>query len=372
MNKVEKKNFSRLLNILLFFMSFSLSLFFCEIFVRKFHPQPLGGNFRTFSKNKDYFINIPNKKTFAKIKEYKTFYQTDSNGWRGGILNKNGNFKIAFLGDSYTFGLYLDIEKTYPYQFYSNLKEENTYLKDDLGIINAAIPASGIADSLAYLQDYGNYLDSRIIVLGINATSFSRGYKNTLFKINCSKNNISRELIPNDRSKGYDLISSILRENFLTNNSELYYLIRKSISKFREDILNRNVEIPYTYKDVDQKDVICTAENYLREIKNVTDKLGARLIVLNLGFHVLENNFFSKEMLEISPDSITLKNLKNITEKLDINYIDASSYIKKGIKEYESVIIPGDGHPNGLGNYQVSKALEKKLVPIIKEIQIGN
>ncbi len=55
----------------------------------------------------------------------------------------------------------------------------------------------------------------------------------------------------------------------------------------------------------------------------------------------------------------------------DISYIDASSYIRKGIKEYKSVIIPGDGHPNEIGNYQVSKALEKELVPIIKEIQIN-
>ena len=97
MNKIGNKTSSRLLNLLLFFISFSLSLFICEIFVRKFAPQPLGGNFRTFSKNKDYFINIPNKKTFAKLKEYKTFYQTDSNGWRGGILNKNGNFKSSTL-----------------------------------------------------------------------------------------------------------------------------------------------------------------------------------------------------------------------------------------------------------------------------------
>ena len=372
MNPIKKKGFSSLLNLLLFLSSFTLSLFFCEIFVRKFKPQPVGGNFRTFSKNKDYFINIPNKKTFSRIEKYKTFYETDSNGWRGGILNNNAKFKIAFLGDSYTFGLYLDIEKTYPYKFYSNLKGENSYLKEDLGIINAAIPASGIADWLAYLQDYGSYLDSEIIVLGINQTSFSRGYKNPLFKINCSKNNISRELIPNDRSKGYDLISSIFRENFLTDNSELYFLIRKSISKFREKILNRKVEIPFRYEELDQNDVICSAENYLREIKNVSDKLGSRLIVLNLGFYELKRNFFSEEMLKISPDSIALKNLTEITKELGIHYIDASTYIRKGINEYGSIIIPGDGHPNAIGNYQVSKALQKKLVPIIKDIQKNN
>ena len=73
MNPIKKKGFSSLLNLLLFLSSFTLSLFFCEIFVRKFKPQPVGGNFRTFSKNKDYFINIPNKKTFSRIEKYKTF-----------------------------------------------------------------------------------------------------------------------------------------------------------------------------------------------------------------------------------------------------------------------------------------------------------
>ena len=77
-------------------------------------------------------------------------------------------------------------------------------------------------------------------------------------------------------------------------------------------------------------------------------------------------------MLEISPDSIALKNLTDITKELGINYIDASTYIRKGIKEYKSIIIPGDGHPNEIGNYQVSKALQKKLVPIIKDIQKNN
>ena len=372
MNKVKGKGFSSLLNLLIFFISLSLSLFICEIFVRKFFPQPVGGNFRTFSKTKDYFINIPNKKTFSRIKNYETFYQTDSNGWRGGVINNNANFKIAFLGDSYTFGLYLDYEKTYPYKFYSNLKEENFYLKDQLGIINAAIPASGIADWLAYLQDYGNNLDSQIIVLGVNQTSFSRGYKNPLYKINCSKNVISRASIANERSKGYDLISSIFRENVLTDNSELYHLIRVSISKFRENYLNRKVIIPYTYKDLQKEDVICSAENYLKEIKNVSDKLGSRLIVLNLGFHELEKNYFAEEMFEISPDSITLKDLNLITEKLGINYIDASSFIREGKKDYNSLIIPGDGHPNENGNHQVSKALQKQLLPIIKKMQINN
>ena len=359
-------------SLFLFLISFSFSFLIFEIYVRKFYPQPVGGNYRTFSKNKDYFINIPNKKTFSRIRQYKTYYQTDSNGWRGGIINNDANFKISFIGDSFTFGLYLDIKNTYPYQFYSKLQEKNSYLKDDLGIINAAIPAGGIAEWLAYLQDYGDSLNSKIIILGINSTSFSRGYKNPLFNINCSNNTIARNIISNERSKGYDLLSSIFRDNFLTNNSELYYLIRKSVSKARQNILNRQIDdMPYTYKELDKEDVICSAKNYLKEIKKVANSKNARLIALNLGFHELEKNFFSKEMLDISPDSITLKNLSNITEELDIDYIDASLLIRNEINNNKSVTIPG-GHPSSNGYNQVAKALQNKLVPIIKEIQIKN
>tara|TARA_B100000886_G_scaffold339458_1_gene304992 strand:- start:107 stop:1213 length:1107 start_codon:yes stop_codon:yes gene_type:complete len=363
-----KQFLSRFQNSLLFILSFTFSLTICEFLVRKFYPQPVGGNFRTFSKNNDYFVNIPNKKTFSRFTNYSTFYNTDSNGWRGGVLNDEAKFRIAFLGDSFTFGLYLDEEDSYPYQFYSNLNNEDKNLQSNLAIINAAIPASGISEMLAYLQDYGDTLDSDVIVLGINYSTFSRGYKNALYDINCFDNRAIRSNIISSRSKGYDVISSLLRDNFFTNNSELYYLTRLSISQLREKFFGRKVSIPLKYADLNKKDVLCFAKTYLKEIKSVSEKFGSKLLVLNLGFQETDPNFYSQSMMRISPDSIILKNLESLTAELDLDYIDASSFIRQSIKENELILIPFDGHPTSIGNNQVSKALQKNLVPFLKKI----
>ena len=364
----NKKLFSGFANIFLFIVSIGFALTICEAFVRKFHPQPVGGNFRTFSKTNDYFINIPNKKTFSRFTNFSTYYDTDSNGWRGGVLNDKGNYRIAFLGDSYTFGLYLDIEETYPYKFYSELNKIDKDLKSRLSIVNAAVPASGVAQWLAYLQDYGKTLDSNILVLGVNSTSFSRAYKNPLFTIDCLKYTAKRESYINKRSKGYDLISRIFRENFLTNNSELYYLTRLSISQFRERFFNRQIDLPFVYQEsMNQDEVLCSAKSYLKELKKISEQLGSKLVILNLGFHESNSNFFSESMMKISPDSIILKNLNLLTSELKIDYIDSSPFIYKALSENQELVIPGDGHPNSNGNSQVSSALIDKLVPIIQQ-----
>ena len=93
-------------------------------------------------------------------------------------------------------------------------------------------------------------------------------------------------------------------------------MIRVSISKFRENYLNRKVIVPFTYKDLQRRMLFAQLKNYLKEIKNVSNKLGSRLIVLNLGFHELEKNYFGEDMLQISPDSITLKRFKPHNRKI--------------------------------------------------------
>ena len=60
-------------------------------------------------------------------------------------------------------------------------------------------------------------------------------------------------------------------------------------------------------------------------------------------------------MLQISPDSITLKDLNLITEKLGINYIDASSFIIEGIKDYNSLIIWRQPSNEKIIRFQYSK-----------------
>lgn len=365
MKNIYQKIFLKSSNIALILLSIFFSLIICEVFVRKFFPQPLGGNFRTFSKNQDFFINIPNKETFSRFGKYQTTYTTDENGWRGGVINEKAKFKIAFLGDSYTFGLYLDYEDTYPYKFFLNLNKKNKSLKNNLGIINASIPATGVAEWLAYLQDYGPSFKSEYIILGVNTTSFGRGYKNRLFTIDCSNNSAYRNKIKNPRSKGYDIISSIFRENIFTNNSEIYYLTRLAISRFREKYLNRQKEFVFTYEKLDKENVLCSAKTYLKEIKAISKQLDSKLIVLNLGFQENIKNFFSEPTMNISPDSIVLKELNLLTKELGIEYIDASPYINQALGEKKLIIIPNDGHPTPAGNDQVARALNENLIPIL-------
>ena len=80
--------------------------------------------------------------------------------------------KLHFLEIHIHLAYILTMIRLIPTNSIQILKKENFYLKDHLGIVNAAIPASGIADWLAYLQDYGNNLDSQIIVLGIKPNIF--------------------------------------------------------------------------------------------------------------------------------------------------------------------------------------------------------
>lgn len=87
-------------------------------------------------------------------------------GFRGPAapLHKTpGTLRVLCLGDSYTFGAYVDDESTWPAQLETILREKEPDL--DLEVINAGISGFTIVDEMAFLEEHGLQLEPDAVVL---------------------------------------------------------------------------------------------------------------------------------------------------------------------------------------------------------------
>ncbi|OGG20693.1 hypothetical protein A3D03_00085 [Candidatus Gottesmanbacteria bacterium RIFCSPHIGHO2_02_FULL_40_13] len=115
---------------------------------------------------------LPNSKTVVKnhyMNGQDITIITNSLGYRYSEIGekKQDEYRILVLGDSITFGDYLNVENTYPYYLerflHEKLAKKNNKL--DVKVINAGVGAIGIENELAILSETGLSIKPDLILL---------------------------------------------------------------------------------------------------------------------------------------------------------------------------------------------------------------
>lgn len=90
--------------------------------------------------------------------------------------NKNGNYRILFLGGSYTFGWYINnVNKTFPRRLENNLVQD--FPDQSFDIINASRHGFSVAEQLGRLKNEGIWFHPNLVVKGISFGEFNHKTK---------------------------------------------------------------------------------------------------------------------------------------------------------------------------------------------------
>ena len=153
---------------------------------------------------------------------------TDRRGFRGlrphSLQKPEGTRRILILGDSFTFGVGVEDEETFPAAAEAALNR-GTATPDRYETLNAGCPGWGTENALAFWLERGRSLDVDLLVLAFFRNDFSDNMRRSLFEIRDGK----AVFVPQTRPSLAKRISRrIPFYAFLCSHSHLLNLARRA------------------------------------------------------------------------------------------------------------------------------------------------
>ena len=393
--KYKKNNIKYIVYILL--TSLFLVFLFIEISLRLFMPQPtllnLRGmighyyapsNFNTFELKKNYKGSEP---SMERPKEWVSV-NINNEGVRETYKAKDTKGTIVVLGDSYTFGVYVNDFDTYPSVLSKLLEKEGSPYK----VINAGYASGfGTDEQYAWLNHY--YINKKIcpkfVILGL----FSGNDILQIDQLNWRKKDeygmplsvINNKLIVTEegyiRNKERSDITvgtALIYKIPVINNLHSFVLAGRVIDKIFNNIFKKG-GVGYSSKIFEHYYGIYS-EDFLEKEKKIfqiieamkvkLEKCGSNLIVVDIPINfVIEPNLLAK----VIPNNTSFKNKKSVYhERLERKMLDKNidfinitktmlkDYsLNKNINFYPSV---GEVHFNENGNYHVAEKIKEHII----------
>jgi len=160
-----------LINAALVLCSILFSLFIAEVFLRSVKPYFLTAR----------FLLPPNLDVKFKTLEFDTQVKTNSIGIRGEreySIKHNGKFRIAVIGDSFTFGWGVNNDETFPAKLENHFRKSN---HSNVEVINFGRPGENLEGYLRAFNLHAKRLQPQIVIVALTPTndctlSFPAGY----------------------------------------------------------------------------------------------------------------------------------------------------------------------------------------------------
>lgn len=317
----------------------------------------------------------PNQDGVWVLQKHTPYHvQTNSVGLRNSEeLNEDDSLRILAIGDSFTFGVYLPNEQTWPgitEQLLRN-KLSDPYIQ----VLNAGIPGYTIEDYMDYYQDKGIFLNADIIIL--------ESLYNDIADLH-PQHRINREKDKNaaiDQNPGVGVVKKIQlsTRKWLGDYSSIYllmHLIKKNkLNPPRES--EDNVSLEFSVNDIvyfnpnsPQNSVYWNQyESLLIEFIDLVNKSGSKLIIVGfpdyrqmpIGGYPDSNLRLVEEIAKHK--QIPFLNLLQIfrdsgnIENLYLRYVNSNIPIGEDPFFPEVTNYEGDSHLSRYGNQIASDAI---------------
>lgn len=282
--------------------------------------------------------------------------------------NPENTFRILLLGDSFTFGVKVELNETFPKLLENELNYK--YKSRNYEVINAGVPAWGTINELCYLKEEGLKYNPDLIVLAFfyndimdNADETLMLAKTLALTNSCSfrsidfikerVNTIANKLKNPDYSQEMPIIDlSMFSKDFSKEDEGKWRLTKKYLKEMNSLSKKQNTSL-----------VLVTIPSYEQILLNHTINLE------KLNFKLSDEKQYSK----IRPNKNNLvdlvdyldfgkpnKLLKNFTKKENIVFID----LLPEFKNYKGnlFLLPEDDHYNKEGNKLVANTLYDELI----------
>jgi len=364
-----KKNWK---NYLLLLCSILISLIALEIYFRIYvhiyEPLPLD----LYEKDKDTLYKLKagyNEKTIIGKHLFGESYNVkiNSKGLRDYEYNykkPDNTFRILVLGDSFAFGVGVDLHNTFPKVLEKKLNNGSTNIKYE--VINAGVPAYCTYQELGFLKKEGLKYNPDMIILAF--------YHDDIY-------NNNPMYMSNPARRKYDVYSN-------------YFIMRKAdmiISKLKNPDYPWNIPLvdlrafSRQFSKDDEGNWKLT-ERYLKKINNIAKRQNISFvlvtvpsweqILLNYTFNLGKVTFQlsdRNQYYEIKPSDNQIVNLidyidfekpnkllQNFTKKENIKFIDLLPEFKKS--KINLFLLPEDNHYNTEGYKLVADSIFNWLI----------
>lgn len=290
--------------------------------------------------------------------EYRTRIKTNSEGFRDieHKLDKPKDvFRVLIVGDSFTFGLGVEGNQTYPKILEELLNEEGANRKFGYEIFNMSMPGIGTPKEFEIIQ-YGIRYNPDLILLGFfvedrwnpgNGNDLCDNFK-SYHKSKYAKSieEVSATLLLRLKTKLINRLNSIQR--FLNTHSELYFLImtkkgttlRRNLIRYREGQNRHELDIAW---DI--------TKDELEKINAFSQKRGVEFVIVRIPFlydvHNREEDRVSKILAEFG-------------RKNDINICDPLAVFRNN--RDRDLYYPADGHWKVQAHTLAAREIFKYLV----------
>jgi hypothetical protein len=297
---------------------------------------------RIYDKKNDFHRYSPNCENIIKHWEQDNFvsYKINSEGRRDLGSQKNNSKKVAFIGDSFTFGAMVPIEDNYNFYAFNNI------LKSSFELHNYGTPAEQLHNVFNKL----NTLDESkydYIVYGLTPNDF---FDLVDGSFNKKLKNVS-EVNKEDKTEKSNMKTFKKIKNFLLSTSTSRFILHNLMSNdsiYLKTYLSRKPYSGYLLKNL--PDEWTKAINYLDEsLNNLEAKYKSKLkiFILPQRAEVVSNRLNSY-------NSSFVNSVVNICNK---NKIDCSFPDLNSLSKIDESHFPVDGHLTIQGNHNVGQSL---------------
>lgn len=318
-----------------------------EIAVRVFAPQLLSGS---------WYIVGPlgahtNKASGAAVQAFPdrvVTYEFNSKHQRSRAEPDPKALKVLVLGDSFTFGIGLNIEETYVQKLQREL--DSSLGKGAVQLLNAGVGGGGTADQLAYLEAFGGALDLSAVVVFVSFADFHRAVQRAIYAMGPQP----EELVVVDRSSERSRLKRLLEGNrlyeFLLEHSHLVQLVRNAVVLTGIGAINEPGRATTREALESEKRL---ARSLFRRMAAWCATRRVQLTVLTTGWPAVDYPWLDKVMREEN-----------------VYFVDLGDKVARVVaQDMAQYMIAGDGHPNELGATMIGDAawpiLERRLKDLV-------
>jgi lysophospholipase L1-like esterase len=326
--KVRSSLRDRLLQLLVLVLSIAGCLTIAELGLRVFRPQPMNGTVFEYAPRGYSVIKSKGSSLFT-VGDRRGVYHFISPHLRGAAPPSAGATRVLVLGDSFTFGVGLSDDETYVSKLQQKFDE--SFGPNQVALLNAGIGGSGTAEHLAFLEDFGNQISPREVVVFVSIDDFNRAERSPLYRLRSAETlDLSEGVVPTSSLK--KVIVGFEPYNFVIEHFHSAQLIRQAVI----DSVFRSKPAP----SGDQQSVgpVSSPSFQQRLARALFKRMRDWCASHNADLAIINNGWRSYDWLP------------NVLASEGITSFDAAPIVQPVIsREDVAYVIPLDGHPNPRG-----------------------
>jgi hypothetical protein len=206
------------------------TLLFAEGFVRVFDSQPL---MPRYIRGTAWGVrgNIPNARYWHHTSEVDVQYRINGQGLRADRdypqRKPPGTCRTGIFGDSFLFGLEVDIRDSFADRLERRLKERGFAVE----ILNFSVGGFGTAEMLQTYEQFGRNFDLDVVIFSWDTSDLNDNVRSNLYRLKSGKlERANTEYLPAVNVQ--DMLMQYRLYRFIADHSELYTFVRDRISLF--------------------------------------------------------------------------------------------------------------------------------------------